>query len=119
MTPDSSKLSCVITYIVGGRPAHNRAKDKRYFSYFVKERLSIYRAIVKVCQIDGIKISWNQNFRIVKFMFSKKATKIYFVKFCGLLRKHELYKEEDAIEVQIYYSFNNRWPNDDHEVGLG
>ena len=52
-------------------------------------------------------------------MFSKKATKIDFVKFFGLLRKHELYKEEDAIEVQIYYSFNNRWPNDDHEVGLG
>ena len=34
-------------------------------------------------------------------MFSKKATKIDFVKFFGLLRKHELYKEEDAIEVQI------------------
>ena len=42
-----------------------------------------------------------------------------FVKFLGLLREHELYKKEDAIEVQSYYSFNNRWPNDDHEVGLG
>ena len=79
------------------RPAHNRAKDKRYFSY----------SIVKVCQIDGIKISWNQNFRIVKFMFSKKATKIVdltlcskcqidgedFIIICGLLRKHELYEQ--------------------------
>ena len=35
VTPDSSKLSCVISYIVGGRPAHNSAKDKRLTIFFV------------------------------------------------------------------------------------
>ena len=71
-------------------------------------------------------------------MYSKKAKKIdrnlklrfdiYYItsnlesRFCqyfGLLKEHELYKVKDAIEFESYYSFNNRWPNDDHEVGLG
>ena len=41
--------------------------------------------------------------RVVKFVFSKKATKIEetftvedFVNFCGLLRKHELYQEKEG-----------------------
>ena len=64
----------------------------------------------------------------LKFMFSKKATKIEeiftvnltvcskcqidgedFVKFCGLLKKHELYKLKRNLEIIAKFFFNYRY----------